>query len=84
MPATPNWIVITPWPHRLRVSPLALGTMTFGTEWGWDRQGNRPPDGERLRRGRRNFFDTADLYTNGTSEAWLGEFIAERTCATRR
>lgn len=19
----------------LRVSPLALGTMTFGTEWGW-------------------------------------------------
>src|SRR6266853_3889813 len=25
-----------------------------------------------------NFFDTADLYTNGTSETWLGEFIAER------
>lgn len=25
-----------------------------------------------------NFFDTADAYTGGTSETWLGEFIAER------
>jgi len=23
----------------LRVSPLALGTMTFGTEWGWGSPG---------------------------------------------
>jgi aryl-alcohol dehydrogenase-like predicted oxidoreductase len=31
-----------------------------------------------LCRRRRNFFDSADLYTNGTSETWLGEFVAER------
>jgi aryl-alcohol dehydrogenase-like predicted oxidoreductase len=23
----------------LRVSPLCLGTMTFGTEWGWGKRG---------------------------------------------
>ena len=28
-----------------------------------------------------NFFDTADLYTGGTAETWLGEFIAERGLA---
>lgn len=63
----------------LKVSRLALGTMTFGTEWGWG------ADKETARRlvdtytdAGGNFFDTADLYTNGTSETWLGEFIAER------
>lgn len=63
----------------LRVSPLCLGTMTFGTEWGW---GTERSVAERLldlyldRGG--NFIDTADLYTQGTSETWLGEMIRDR------
>lgn len=57
----------------LRVSPLALGAMTFGTEWGW---GSDEADTRRIfdtyvdRGG--NFIDTANQYTNGTSERLLG------------
>ncbi|MEM9983350.1 MAG: aldo/keto reductase, partial [Bacteroidota bacterium] len=64
----------------LRVSRLALGTMTFGSEWGW---GAEKDSAKKLfdyyvdEGG--NFLDTADLYTNGTSEKWLGEFIKERS-----
>ncbi|MBK1624184.1 aldo/keto reductase [Afifella marina] len=63
----------------LRVSRLALGTMTFGTEWGWgaDRETAHSLLEAYLEAGG-NFFDTADLYTGGTSEEWLGAFIAER------
>ncbi len=63
----------------LKVSPLALGTMTFGTEWGWgaDKAAARRIFDAYTEAGG-NFFDTADLYTNGTAETWLGEFIAER------
>jgi aryl-alcohol dehydrogenase-like predicted oxidoreductase len=63
----------------LRVSPLCLGTMTFGEEWGW---GGSKEDSRRqldlyADRGG-NFIDTADLYTNGTSELLLGEFLIGR------
>ncbi|TIN73864.1 MAG: aldo/keto reductase, partial [Mesorhizobium sp.] len=63
----------------LRVGRLALGTMTFGKEWGWgaDRDTARAMFDAYVEAGG-NFFDTADLYTDGTAEAWLGEFIAER------
>ena len=63
----------------LRVSRLALGTMTFGTEWGWgsDKQAARQLFDAYVDAGG-NFFDTADGYTNGTSEKWLGEFVAAR------
>ncbi|RWH75792.1 aldo/keto reductase [Mesorhizobium sp.] len=63
----------------LRVSRLALGTMTFGTEWGWgaDRDAARAMFDAYVEAGG-NFFDTADLYTGGTAETWLGEFVAER------
>jgi aryl-alcohol dehydrogenase-like predicted oxidoreductase len=63
----------------LRVSRLALGTMTFGTEWGWgaDKAAARALFDRYVEAGG-NFIDTADVYTQGTSEAWLGEFIAER------
>ncbi|MFD4195765.1 aldo/keto reductase [Amycolatopsis thermoflava] len=59
----------------LRVSPLALGTATFGTEWGW---GAEPDDARKLfdtyvERGG-NFIDTAGTYTDGSSERLLGEF----------
>jgi aryl-alcohol dehydrogenase-like predicted oxidoreductase len=68
----------------LRVSRLALGAMTFGTEWGWgaDRDTARKLVNAYVEAGG-NFFDTADLYTNGTSETWLGEFIAERKLRDR-
>ena len=63
----------------LRVSRLALGTMTFGTEWGWGAEEDtaRQMFNTYVDAGG-NFVDTADLYTNGTSETWLGKFIEER------
>lgn len=63
----------------LRVSRLALGTMTFGTELGWgtDEDTARRLFNTYVDEGG-NFVDTADLYTNGTSEEWTGKFIAER------
>lgn len=60
----------------LRVSRLSLGVMTFGTEWGW---GSDKADAQRIfdiyTDAGGNFIDTPDAYTNGTSEAWLGEFV---------
>jgi len=63
----------------LRVSRLALGAMTFGTQsgWGCDRETALAMFDRYLVAGG-NFIDTADVYTQGTSETWLGEFIAER------
>lgn len=68
----------------LRVSPLCLGTMTFGTEWGW----GSPAETARVIFDRYleaggNFIDTADGYTNGTSEELLGQFIEDRKCRDR-
>src|SRR5919108_6394734 len=61
----------------LRVSPLALGTMTFGTDWGWgsEKDESRQIFDAYLDRGG-NFVDTANQYTNGTSEQLIGEFAA--------
>src|ERR687892_381958 len=63
----------------LRVSPLALGTMTFGTEWGWgaDRDEARRIFDLYVERGG-NFVDTANQYTNGTSERFVGTFAKGR------
>lgn len=60
----------------LRVSELCLGTMTFGTDWntGADKVESRKMFDLFAERGG-NFVDTANLYTNGTSEKYLGEFI---------
>jgi len=80
MPATPKLdTYYTLGRTGLRVSRLALGTMTFGTQWGWgsDKETARRMFNAYVDAGG-NFFDTADLYTTGTSEAWLGEFVAER------
>ena len=62
----------------LRVSRLALGTMTFGESWGWgtDEDTARAMFDRYLAAGG-NFIDTADLYTNGESETLLGRFIAD-------
>ncbi|HEY3506682.1 MAG TPA: aldo/keto reductase [Actinocatenispora sp.] len=63
----------------LRVSPLSLGAMTFGADWGWgaDRDEARRIFDTYLDRGG-NFVDTANRYTNGTSEKLVGEFAADR------
>ena len=61
----------------LRVSELALGTMTFGEEWGWGaskQESRRMFDAYAEAGG--NFLDTANRYTEGTSERYLGDFIA--------
>jgi aryl-alcohol dehydrogenase-like predicted oxidoreductase len=59
----------------LRVSPLALGAATFGTEWGWGAEQDvaRKLFDLYVERGG-NFIDTASTYTNGSSERLLGEF----------
>jgi aryl-alcohol dehydrogenase-like predicted oxidoreductase len=60
----------------LRVSELALGTMTFGEDWGW---GASKEDSrrifERFAEAGGNFIDTANNYTDGTSERFVGEFV---------
>jgi aryl-alcohol dehydrogenase-like predicted oxidoreductase len=66
----------------LRVSELCLGTMTFGTDWGWgaDEVASRTIF-ERFVAAGGNFIDTANNYTNGSSERILGRLIAgERDC----
>lgn len=62
----------------LRVSEVALGTMTFGTEvdWGADKDASKKMYDTFTEAGG-NFVDTAnEIYTNGTSEKYVGEFIA--------
>ena len=61
----------------LVVSPLALGTMTFGPGgWGADEATSRGIfDAYRAAGG--NFIDTADIYTGGRSEEFVGRFIAD-------
>lgn len=67
----------------LAVSPLALGTMTFGTaRWGLDEAGSRAVFDTYLERGG-NFVDTADVYAGGEGEAMLGRFIGERSLRDR-
>jgi aryl-alcohol dehydrogenase-like predicted oxidoreductase len=60
----------------LRVSELCLGTMTFGEDWGWgsSKDESRQVYDAFLEAGG-NFIDTANVYTNGTSEKLLGEFM---------
>lgn len=63
----------------LRVSPLALGAATFGTEWGWGagRDDARALFDRYVDLGG-NFVDTANTYTDGSSERLLGEFARGR------
>ncbi|HSK66884.1 MAG TPA: aldo/keto reductase [Anaerolineales bacterium] len=60
----------------LRVSELCLGTMTFGDDWGW---GAPKEESKRMfelfAEAGGNFIDTANNYTNGTSEKFVGEFV---------
>lgn len=60
----------------MRISPLALGTMTFGSDWGWgadEAEARRIFDAYVDHGG--NFIDTAVNYTDGASERLLGQFL---------
>ena len=61
----------------LIVSPLALGTMTFGTQnWGANADESRAIFKAYLDAGG-NFVDTADIYSGGVSEEMVGRFVNE-------
>ncbi|UNO38864.1 aldo/keto reductase [Streptomyces sp. MST-110588] len=79
----------------LRVSELSLGAMTIGDDWGWGAAKDtsaRILDAYADAGG--NFIDTANNYTDGSSETILGELLEGRresfvlatkyTCATRK
>lgn len=56
---------------------MCLGTMGFGQEWKWgaDYETSKAIY-DAYRQAGGNFIDTANRYTEGTSERWLGEFMA--------
>ncbi len=61
----------------LRVSEICLGTMTFGETWGW---GASQAESRNIfdcfvEQGG-NFIDTANTYTDGISEQYVGDCIA--------
>lgn len=60
----------------LRVSEICLGAMTFGEDWGFGapKEECRRMFDEFADAGG-NFIDTANMYTNGTSERFVGEFL---------
>jgi aryl-alcohol dehydrogenase-like predicted oxidoreductase len=60
----------------LKVSELCLGTMGFGKEWNWgaDKETSFKILDTFANNGG-NFIDTANRYTEGTSEKIIGEFV---------
>lgn len=65
----------------LKVSELCLGTMTFGEDWGEGFGSNKKESKkvfDAFLEAGGNFLDTANLYTNGTSETFVGEFMKGR------
>lgn len=64
----------------LVISPLALGTMTFGPgAWNAD-DATSQAIFEAYRDAGGNFVDTADIYAGGGSERLVGEFIKDAGC----
>lgn len=63
----------------LRVSELCLGTMTFGEDWGALLKGASKEESKKIfdafMNAGGNFIDTANVYQQGTSERYLGDFI---------
>ncbi|WP_406123491.1 aldo/keto reductase [Streptomyces sp. NBC_00989] len=66
----------------LDVSPVAIGAMTYGAPdrghpvWSLDEESSRPLIKHALEAGI-NFFDTANLYSNGSSEEILGRALKD-------
>lgn len=69
----------------MRVSPMCLGAMTFGEEWGW---GSNVEDSKRILDRYidlgGNFIDTANGYTKGHSEAIIGDHIGRHAARRER
>ncbi|GAB3878633.1 aldo/keto reductase [Kibdelosporangium lantanae] len=61
----------------LRVSPLTLGTMTFGEDWGWGASVEESTKmlASYVDQGG-NSIDTANMYTNGHAEKIIGDYLA--------
>ncbi len=67
----------------LVVSPLALGTMTFGTQrWGSSDDVSEAVFNAYVNAGG-DFIDTADVYAGGRSEELVGGYVAERRLRDR-
>ena len=69
----------------LRVSPLCLGSMTFGEDWGW---GASVQESERMidrffEKGG-CFLDTANFYTFGHSEKIIGDHLGKQAAKRQR
>ena len=63
----------------VRISEVALGTMTFGEDWGWGASADVSAKMlDLFADAGGNVIDTADVYTNGTSETILGELLKGR------
>ncbi len=64
----------------LKVSPLCLGGMTLGDDWGW---GATAAESEkiinRFMEAGGNFIDTANVYTNGHSEKIIGDTVGRHS-----
>ncbi|HEX4178670.1 MAG TPA: aldo/keto reductase [Rhizomicrobium sp.] len=64
----------------LKVSPICLGTMTYGDpkwrDWVLNEQASRPFIKRALEAGI-NFFDTADMYSHGVSEEVVGRALKD-------
>lgn len=61
----------------LRVSEVSLGTMTFGDDWGWGAdEATSKIIFDKYAAAGGNFIDTACNYTDGTSEQFVGKFVA--------
>ena len=60
----------------LRVSPMCLGAMTFGEDWGWGASvGESEAILDRFIAQGGNFIDTANAYTKGHSEKIIGDHL---------
>lgn len=60
----------------LKVSEICLGTMTFGEDWGYGASKEESKKQfDAFAKAGGNFIDTANVYTNGTSERFVGEFV---------
>ncbi|MCB9844495.1 MAG: aldo/keto reductase [Phycisphaeraceae bacterium] len=69
----------------LRVSPLCLGAMTFGDDWGW---GSSVDDSCAIMDAYidlgGNFIDTANIYTKGHSEKIMGDHLGRHAAKRDR
>jgi aryl-alcohol dehydrogenase-like predicted oxidoreductase len=62
----------------LRVSEICLGTMTFGEAWGWGASKDEcRKQVQRFQEAGGNYIDTSVNYTDGESEAIVGDLLEE-------